>query len=105
MTNSSTESTYTMLPTPPPPPQNDTGLESAFGKALLKEKYHKSAWKFERYDVAFLDSSVEHTYHESMDIVGDREPRGPTFSSLAHMNDGCVSQSRWNSCWHRSKGS
>ncbi len=44
-------STCTILPTPRPPPRNDTGL---VGKAQRKEK-DKLAWKLERrYDVAFL---------------------------------------------------
>ncbi len=38
-------SRYTVLPTPPL--INDTSLESAVGKAQLKEK-DKLAWKFER---------------------------------------------------------
>ncbi len=40
-------STYIVLPMPPPPHQNGTGLGSAFGKAQRKEK-NKLAWKFER---------------------------------------------------------
>ncbi len=62
-----------MLPTPPPPPQNDTGLESAVGKARLKEKY-KSAWKFERYDVAFLDSCKPSFFISSMSFIPCRSP-------------------------------
>ncbi len=112
-------STYTVLLMLPPPPRNDTGLESAVGKARLKEKY-KSAWKFERYGVAFLDlckpslaislMSSSHAFVLQPSSVCTTNPRPlsarlPIFSSLAHMSDGGVSQSRWSLGQQRSKGS
>ncbi|PBK94593.1 hypothetical protein ARMGADRAFT_58162 [Armillaria gallica] len=46
--------------------------------------------------MAFLldktDTSVERSCHESMGIVGGREPRVPILNSQARMNDGSVSQ-------------
>ncbi|PBK60101.1 hypothetical protein ARMSODRAFT_1090516 [Armillaria solidipes] len=85
-------STYTVLPTPPPPPRNDTGLKSTVGKAQRREK-DKLAWKFERYDVAFtfLIRQIHRAYHKSKGIVGRREPRVPVLSSQAHMDNGGVS--------------